>query len=654
MLNPFERNQAKNKQNYAFLLRLSLIAFLKGADTEYSKQYNAKRIEHFHEFCSMHYDFPYIENFSQSQFSSDNPFVRASFITESVYNNLRNSISQISDLDTFTKAGIEALLIIAFRTGLRRGELVKLTLDDIENSDDKWLFIKNNKYGNNKTYNGLRKIPLNLLLTKVEAKFVNQYFKDKMKAVGYKLKRPVFSLAQSPTLLLNANALAGLVKKILNDICTYDDQYTFHSIRHTAFSKLQIILENDKELIKKHTIYSSEEIKQIQKIFGGYDDRNKKDIYWNLGKMAGHRSPETLFEHYLHFSDILFANKIKKAEQNLTKTVVLNISGVSKNILTKTIKEKTSSNKPNDINFLSLKAVEEMIVKRLEPFYIKIKPVNSNPENTKSQNVSVSNNSNKKEEFKFRIPPRDCLDILRKIESNENLNSISAQYNIGVGEIMKIFKISKSLSEILTSKAKSRFFPPKKKIPRVGFHLAPVNPKGDVEREEANKAFAIFEKNYLYNKKLFSSCIKHFKDNTTTHFSGIILNNTMDMENYIKLLNMVFYKNRIKLYFTPLMKSKCNKNKVPTPATQISKWKASSHGCEIIKKNLIVNDPKVYPYGKIELHLLNADYKNIIEKINTSIKKEEKDTPEHEKYSSNLLSYFIYILAILTEISESE
>lgn len=219
---------------------------------------------------------------------------------------------------------------------------------------------------------------------------------------------------------------------------------------------------------------------------------------------------------------------------------------------------------------------------------------------------------------------------------------------------MKLFKISKSLSGILTSKAKSRFFPSEKKMPRVGFHLAPVNPKGDVEREEANKAFAIFEKNYLDNKTLFSSCIKHFKDHTTTENSGIKLDNTKDMENYIKLLNMVFYKNRIKLYFTPLYKSKYNKNKVPNQATQKKKWEEKSLGCTIIKTKLFVYNQRIHPYGKIELYLLNADYKSIIEKINTSIKKEEKGIPEYEKFSSNLLSYLIYILAILIEMSESD
>lgn len=99
-------------------------------------------------------------------FRSDkaNPFVRAAMIPEVIFQHMLQRTQNVYDAAEVFKEGLAVLLLLAYRLGLRRGELIKLRIKDVEESEQCWLFIRDNKYGNNKSHSAGRKIPpLNFL-----------------------------------------------------------------------------------------------------------------------------------------------------------------------------------------------------------------------------------------------------------------------------------------------------------------------------------------------------------------------------------------------------------------------------------------------------------------------------------------------------------
>jgi hypothetical protein len=130
--------------------------------------YRAARIRQFHDYCVVEYEFPYLEDRILDEYGSVKASVRAGFISEALFRQLCASIRFIEGFDAETVRGLVCMLIICYRTGIRRGEALKLKLRDIESSSDMWLYVRVNRYGNNKSNNATRKIPLAILLTENE------------------------------------------------------------------------------------------------------------------------------------------------------------------------------------------------------------------------------------------------------------------------------------------------------------------------------------------------------------------------------------------------------------------------------------------------------------------------------------------------------
>ena len=162
------------------------------------RNYILGRLSQFHLYLVRHYYMPVLTNFEEFKNGLTLPFIRVGFISESMFTALCISIDNLSEINKETKKGIKCLLILAYRLGMRRSELLKLCIEDIEQSAEIWVFVRNNKFGDNKTYSSLRKIPLDILLLPDESNLVSGYIAQRRQLVNYQAKALLFSLPQTP------------------------------------------------------------------------------------------------------------------------------------------------------------------------------------------------------------------------------------------------------------------------------------------------------------------------------------------------------------------------------------------------------------------------------------------------------------------------
>jgi integrase len=279
-----------------------------------SQHYYALRLKDLHAFASLAMDLPPIsrEFFHEG---TSNKHVRSGLIDEPLFKALLLHIHDLEDLSSTDKLAIQTLCIISYRCALRINELYKLLIENVEMSATGWLSIRPNRFGDNKTASGLRRVPLFPLLLENEKEIVSSYLR---------LKRSEAIASSAPLLVIGEDhhrpfdrfAVSNYVGKILKAISGLE-HFVFHHLRHSALSRLQIMLEcsNPKEILPYFYPYSSEQTIKIKSLLFKKTHCNG---YWEIAAFAGHETPKMTFEHYFHLSDLISSQLFEKNEPPLT------------------------------------------------------------------------------------------------------------------------------------------------------------------------------------------------------------------------------------------------------------------------------------------------------------------------------------------------
>lgn len=205
--------------------------------------YSAKLYKRLHEFGVEKYGLPKIE----IPESSTIRIVRAEWISpnlyESILRQIRLSIEPI-EADMFL-----VLFILAYRTDMRKKELLGLRFSDIEaiGTDEPSIVIRPNVFRSTKTQGSVRRIALYALLNQQELIFFNAFVSDNHFG---NLNRFLFTLSRESQPIPSHTPL-DLLNKIVEDITPPSitkRHFTFHAFRHTAISNLALALNADSEL----------------------------------------------------------------------------------------------------------------------------------------------------------------------------------------------------------------------------------------------------------------------------------------------------------------------------------------------------------------------------------------------------------------------
>ncbi|MEG8264565.1 hypothetical protein MKS78_04080 [Acinetobacter baumannii] len=101
-----------------------------------------------------------------------------------------------------------------------------------------------------------------------------------------------------------------------------EHNFTYHSLRHSAFNHLYLILKNS-TLADAFTDYSPHE--QLRIRYALLRNRNTQQTWYALSHFAGHLTPDTTCSSYLHLMHLAISYQLNQMHSPLPKEAYFNI-----------------------------------------------------------------------------------------------------------------------------------------------------------------------------------------------------------------------------------------------------------------------------------------------------------------------------------------
>ena len=235
--------------------------------------------------------------------------VRARHIPYQAYTALRQTLREAYG-DGAWGDTLDLILVIAWRGGLRIGEIIKLCVENIEASAERTLFIRNTRFGNNKSPAALRQIPLAQLLMRDERELLSRVLRSNPKPKASP-NTPFFREPGSKRPLES-----GALRRIFTEAMHHTfggDGWTFHHLRHAAFNNLFLALESEDALAQDMSGWPPEQQAQIRLAVIG-DGWSRQKRFYALAAFAGHSTPMESFSSYIHLTREVIAERVGRME----------------------------------------------------------------------------------------------------------------------------------------------------------------------------------------------------------------------------------------------------------------------------------------------------------------------------------------------------
>ena len=199
---------------------------------------------------------------------------------------------------------VKLALILGQRCGLRIGEIVKIRLKDVAITSA-YLEVRDNKYGNNKTGSALRRTLLEQLLTDSDMSLFKRIELRRNESKGDTL------IANQAGMAYRASDLLKTISQLIKTT-TGLSHLTTHHLRHSFLTNFQLMsfLYDQANNFKEHRFTQA-----LKDLLPYNEDKSReilayietslqyKKIY-ALAGVAGHASPSTTFDSYVHLTDI--------------------------------------------------------------------------------------------------------------------------------------------------------------------------------------------------------------------------------------------------------------------------------------------------------------------------------------------------------------
>jgi integrase len=585
------------------------IGMLEFAVSINDESYRAGRLDDLHQFGVVHFQLaPLINPLSDNNNSI--PRVRAGFVSEPVFGQVINSISECKYMTELEKIQLCVICIIAYRAGLRIGEILKLRAKDIEWSAKLWLFIRDNQYDNNKSSAARRKIPLITLCTEKEKNFIRQWLNmTKFATVQKSNPQQLFcALPHNRYEMPSKLKISLRIGQLLKQISTVP-LLVFYSLRHSAFSRLHLIMHWDtmdishlpKSLTHAIMPYGQKQRKDVRKTIFGLHPQSR---YWALAVAAGHSSPLVTFNNYLHFCDLILFCKLQQNAMPLTKNEAINTSPLS----VKTISELTSPGK-------NLKAFQLMV-----PVIEKLKNKDFCIEHETSEFLKKPDNA-----IELELPKKDksrifyiLHEFLSEYQSGQSTEMLVWQHKLDKTETDRWLANAKLICALSTSKNRFRHNPENR-----DYSLIPPFPNSHAEKKDIQKLLSHLRGIFKHDKEVARKKLAYLTRvvflRTHSSNSAIILRH---WEHLKKLLDIIdcFPKSRWRIQIGFQHKS------------TFEEWKKVIKG--YTTESFSLTEDKRNPNGQAKLYLSHPSEKQITE------------ANEYDKFSTNVFKLTIRLLSI--------
>jgi integrase len=424
-----------------------------------ARDYQAGRLEDMHQFAVQQFDFAPLPD-PLNEGSSVLPHVSAAIVDEPLFAGLLHQVDRFADVDELHGRMLKCFLIMAYRTGLRPGELAKLRLEDIEPSPIGFLFVRENKHGHNKTDAAERRVPLYPLLTEDEQPLVSRYIGERR--LQAKSKSELLFYAQgNPHEAVDTKQLSLMVKTVLADL-SGGLYYRLYHLRHSALSRLQLLLHHDlvdlPQPVQAFLPYSPAKRETILHLIAGKG--RLRDRYPALAAFAGHSSATISISTYLHFTDLLLGSHLANNRRELTPDAAKALLGLRQNrILTL---GKSGDITPTRLLDYSRKR----LVRYMAPLPVINNPAWSAPQESSRASHYVQS-----------------LAVLERIQAGYDYREIAWFYQLTQQQVLLWLDSAIALRNLATSKGTSRLFPKSRR-----HQLLPAEPVGIEELKDVAKA----------------------------------------------------------------------------------------------------------------------------------------------------------------------
>ncbi|PWI33419.1 hypothetical protein DI392_11260 [Vibrio albus] len=506
--------------------------------TKKSQSYFAKRLKELHGFAAPVLGLP---SLSDSFFHIDagKKHTRAGLIDEPLFKKLLQHIEKLMDLNDIDKLALQSICILAYRCGLRLNELYKLQLKNLESSKTGWLEIRPNRFGDNKTASGLRKVPVFSMLFEHECDIVADYLRLKR---GQNLSKtsPLLTMGENTHRPFNTFAVSNYVGKVLRAL-SGEDHLVFYHLRHSCFSRLQLMLEsyNPKELLPEFYPYSEKQTADLrQKLF----KKTYSNGYWEIAALGGHESPQVTFMHYFHLSDLL-------ATPSGEQDTPVSLKGAQESGLCSRRYYQSLKKDKEDItygDFFELLA-DELNIENLE---------------TESEKITA-------EEIILQRPDKEkvsisiCYQVLEAISRGERIDLLAYQYRLKQETIDKWLHNALYLKSLMASNSGSKV-----KYDKSGnkLDIAPLSRQFSARREHAlvpgklktireieytEKFVQQLRVHYKERSEVISDMMQYCLKHTVVSKSGVNFNSPSTLKQFIDTFQFAIPKSHwraVKLY----------------------------------------------------------------------------------------------------------
>ena len=401
-----------------------------------------KNLKKFHKSLMHNFDVPRVNYLDQLK-SDDLQMCRSSYITPVMWAHFNNLIGRQVELSKEQKSIFKIICMLAYRTGLRIGEILGLRLRDlamieldlktIGNEEYYYLtasnpqfikiFIRNNYHRQVKTTNAKRGIRLDELLTEPE---LNEFIGLIKKYLNVKVDQrrlgaeDCFIFQDEFGQIFSSRFIGAKTKEIFDTLFNNEPHdYSFHSFRHTATNNLALILKGSEALIRSWIRYSPDQIAKIKNYLLGNMDSiaGRQDVWKILAHFIGHSSIEMTANYYLHFGSMLVGDALCPDESKISANIVralLSCRIFKKQLNTSQMKEK-----------LELKEILEKIAPNSKIIQEAIFPDRWHTQILKCEDVEQTDNVT--ERLKLKSELNDIIDVLSGKNENLKLKEIGRE-----------------------------------------------------------------------------------------------------------------------------------------------------------------------------------------------------------------------------------
>ncbi|MGB5144236.1 MAG: tyrosine-type recombinase/integrase [Shewanella indica] len=488
-----------------------------------TRDYMAGRFQDMHTFAVQRFDLPSLDEPLTSTAKST-PHVQAAIVDETLFTGLLAQIDCFIDADHAFRVMIKCMLIIAYRTGLRPGEIAKLRIMDVEPSSIGWLFIRNNRHGHNKTDAGLRKVPLYPLLTAAERELVRRYLGDRrMTATDYEL---IFHAPGNPHEILNMKQLSQMVRTVLGQL-SGGLPYRLYDLRHSCFSRMQLLLHADlvqlPNFIQRAMLpYSDEEKAEILRIVTG--ENRLRDRYMALAVMAGHSSPEITLNSYLHFTDLSLGLHLSSNQTVLSKQESGFLFGLS------TCKNRQLENADEPKTTLTPEKLRPFLATKLKKYTTN--PIRKQRQHTQAKTLADVDRASHFEQSEA---------ALKLLEKGHEPRNIASQFGLSECQIETWQANAIALRNLKTSKGASRLFPRTRQ-----HNLLPAELNTTIEKHALIDGLRICQSMRRKRKQMheFRWFIQYCLTHVNSSHGGIQFTEPKIFRRFMKMANRIFPKSQ--------------------------------------------------------------------------------------------------------------